>query len=802
MTKPWYRDWLVWFLGLTLVIGLAGVANLALDIGRPFGGYLAACNIGSLRWYLDAFNPPWWSGLAEANVPRTGTFLELDGQPYGFNEGAIYAAAQRRGASFISLTYAHHGVQIVQPIRLVPFTFSHFLDVALPEFIVSLSVWFLALMIYRSNVSDPVSRSATMLFATAAGFRWLGYTSVFRYGSVAAQIFDYLSFGILWPLFAATLMHFALTYPDRRLTLFIRLIIYANALLNSLTFTVTRLILWNRGWSPWIGALDEWVWRWSVLTWLGALLIYLLRLLWLWLRGGPARTRRQAAVMLGGMGCASVPIVTWLAGAFGPSQSNFFLSQLDLRYLYLAVPLSIAFVILRYKTFRSTDPVFVIVLIVSSSALLASLASWLTQEIMTPVATTSRPLFVPFFVMSLSLSFLWSTQASWQGLLSRLFHWEHRNYLEARLFGDDIAGQLNFAKLPSYIVQTLVTRLNVELAGLWLWDESQNALILAGRAGQWLLLPPQLLQPAVDFHHLRQFVRLDDQLTPNLGWLLALSQNPGVEVAIRLWTSDQSATLGLLVVGKRLDEEVFDERDLDILEFIARQCSLTLLAARQLAEREQAYRWATEVEERERSRMAHELHDTVQQFLSGLMYTLSANQNLLLTNPAGVAQALQTCIEEARHADRDLRQTLKDLTADELQYGLAPALTECILRFQQRTAMATTSHFSPEISDEALSPQARLALYRVVRQALDNIEHHARASQVAVTLAQANGRIEFEIADNGRGFSETDRVNAEYHGHFGLRFMDSRLRELGGALSVLSTPNKGTRIVGWLPIDA
>jgi signal transduction histidine kinase len=93
-------------------------------------------------------------------------------------------------------------------------------------------------------------------------------------------------------------------------------------------------------------------------------------------------------------------------------------------------------------------------------------------------------------------------------------------------------------------------------------------------------------------------------------------------------------------------------------------------------------------------------------------------------------------------------------------------------------------------------------VYRVVRQALDNIEHHARASRVVVTLGQANGRIEFEISDDGRGFSETDRANAEYHGHFGLRFMDSRLRELGGALTVLSIPNKGTRIVGWLPADA
>jgi signal transduction histidine kinase len=103
--------------------------------------------------------------------------------------------------------------------------------------------------------------------------------------------------------------------------------------------------------------------------------------------------------------------------------------------------------------------------------------------------------------------------------------------------------------------------------------------------------------------------------------------------------------------------------------------------------------------------------------------------------------------------------------------------------------------------NDSLSDEARHALYRVVQQALDNIEAHAHAQHVRVTLARtANDQICLCVEDDGRGFSAADAERWAADGHFGLRSMCARLESIGGCVTIDSAPGRGTRVVARLPL--
>jgi len=89
-----------------------------------------------------------------------------------------------------------------------------------------------------------------------------------------------------------------------------------------------------------------------------------------------------------------------------------------------------------------------------------------------------------------------------------------------------------------------------------------------------------------------------------------------------------------------------------------------------------------------------------------------------------------------------------------------------------------------------------------VQQALDNVAAHASASRVNIKLAQNDGRIHFSITDDGQGFTELQRTQAEQRGSFGLKSMEARITSLGGEFAIQSGSTSGTKISGWLPVVA
>jgi two-component system, NarL family, sensor histidine kinase LiaS len=195
----------------------------------------------------------------------------------------------------------------------------------------------------------------------------------------------------------------------------------------------------------------------------------------------------------------------------------------------------------------------------------------------------------------------------------------------------------------------------------------------------------------------------------------------------------------------------------------------------------------------ERYRLARDLHDSVKQSLTAAGFQLSAGLAHLERDPP----AARGCFEQSRNlayeAQTDLSAILFELRPPALkETSLAPALKDHLEKWSQRTGVKSEFELSGE---RKLSPAAEECLFRLLQEALSNIERHSSAGSARVCLSYGPEATEIRIQDDGSGFP-AERPSP--YGQ-GLRNMNERLASLGGILEVKSSPGQGTLIIGKIP---
>lgn len=197
----------------------------------------------------------------------------------------------------------------------------------------------------------------------------------------------------------------------------------------------------------------------------------------------------------------------------------------------------------------------------------------------------------------------------------------------------------------------------------------------------------------------------------------------------------------------------------------------------------------------ERRRIAADLHDGPVQDLAGISYTLSAAAE------SDVPPATRTTLREAavgtRAAMRRLRTLLVELHPPNLRAsGLGPALEDLLARLRAQgleTSLAVAPAVDLEEDDEQL-------LYRGAVEALRNVERHAHATRVDVTLdAGDEGPVRLEVVDDGVGFTAATREQSREDGHMGLALLAELAAQAGGSLDVRSAPGAGTTFALEVP---
>ncbi|QSI77801.1 cache domain-containing protein [Niveibacterium microcysteis] len=207
-------------------------------------------------------------------------------------------------------------------------------------------------------------------------------------------------------------------------------------------------------------------------------------------------------------------------------------------------------------------------------------------------------------------------------------------------------------------------------------------------------------------------------------------------------------------------------------------------------------------QETERARVARELHDGVSQWLVSVKYMFESVQVRLEAlkhdDLAPVAESLARGITRLNEVLREIRRIshgLRPALLDDL--GLAPALSQIVNEFGSRTQITAQCDADRDI---ALPEAVATALFRVVQEALANIERHAGAHTVRVALSSADGGVRLRVSDDGKGF-DLDEVHEHPRGGLGLSSMRERVETLGGRFDLRSGP-EGTTIEALLPESA
>jgi len=200
----------------------------------------------------------------------------------------------------------------------------------------------------------------------------------------------------------------------------------------------------------------------------------------------------------------------------------------------------------------------------------------------------------------------------------------------------------------------------------------------------------------------------------------------------------------------------------------------------------------------ERSRIARDLHDTLEQLLVGVNFQLGALADKLKEVPASTLQTLEQARFMVRHGQAEARRTVRNLRMFALERNnLAGALEQ--LAKEAFAAHDTKVELSVTGPTVALPVEVENHVLRICQEAMTNVVKHARANNLRVELDYQPAGVSLKITDDGCGF-DVAATKAPAAGHFGLLGMRERTDKLGGRLEIISRPGAGTVITLQVPV--
>lgn len=213
--------------------------------------------------------------------------------------------------------------------------------------------------------------------------------------------------------------------------------------------------------------------------------------------------------------------------------------------------------------------------------------------------------------------------------------------------------------------------------------------------------------------------------------------------------------------------------------------SFKRMLSRLEAERRRGAAIALEAQERERARVALDLHDEVNQALTGLILRLEA---VRAKAPVELSAELAETAKVAREAMEELLALARRLRPSSLDdLGLVAALGGLCEELDRSTPIRI--HFESEGSFETIADEVGLVAYRIAQESLSNAVRHSGADNVRAKLLRVDSGLELRVSDDGSGFSFDDAGSG-----LGLSGMRERALMIEARLEVESRPKLGTRV--------
>ncbi|MCD2442666.1 histidine kinase [Agromyces sp. SYSU K20354] len=274
------------------------------------------------------------------------------------------------------------------------------------------------------------------------------------------------------------------------------------------------------------------------------------------------------------------------------------------------------------------------------------------------------------------------------------------------------------------------------------------------------------------------------------GHLVAQHGTPTDEVeSIPLFYRGERIGVLEMSPGRRARLSPGDER---LLADLVRHAASAVRASTLSTELQQIREQLVNAREDERRRLRRELHDGLGPDLAGVQLRIEAARNVAASDPAESDRLLASAADDLRLAVGEIRRLAHDLRPPSLDdVGLAGAIEQLCRRFGGPPAIELDCDLPAR-----LPAAVEVAVYRIVTEALVNVQRHAHAQRAWVRISRREGRLLVEIDDDGRG------VAADAPAGVGLLSMRERAVELGGSLEVTERQGGGTAVKAALPLPS
>lgn len=203
------------------------------------------------------------------------------------------------------------------------------------------------------------------------------------------------------------------------------------------------------------------------------------------------------------------------------------------------------------------------------------------------------------------------------------------------------------------------------------------------------------------------------------------------------------------------------------------------------------------IREEERIRIAREIHDELGQELTGVKLELSLLRDQLPEGSRPLKAkltAISTLIDSTIHSIQRIATDLRPVVLDQL--GLIPAIEWQAHEFQSRTGIRCTLDIC--LRSVTLSLAGSTTMFRIFQEVLTNVNRHAQASAVTITIQEQAGHLILEVRDNGRGVTDAELSDPHSLGLVGMR---ERALLLGGEMTFIGSRGTGTTVRAKIPLD-
>lgn len=790
-----------------LLFGIGGAVRLALVLGQPIPGFGFQWRLELGQFTVSWMNPTYWPGFT-AGVRINDRLLCVDGyQPiaeFPSHGQAVHYSAPRcpnGSESFWVLFGADHTsagtpahidllverggrLALIQNVPLAPFTLSMLAEVFFPTFLLGLGLLLVGFVVFRAGPVNEINQVFALVTLIGAGLALdQPFTIVLgdRFADTRWVTAVLVIPGL--PLFGPLLFHLVSLLIDAP-----RLIAFSHHLrrpyyILGLSFSLLGLFAYATLDYP-ISARLDWPYLRFVIYSAGFSASWgILCLVWTYLRSPDRRIRNQARLILAGLiilALCATPLAIYFLSAAPPTS---YLHSLP--YLALGFVAITAYAILRYQLFRARGNILKGLLLVSFCIVLANLICLLTG---------ARAEFLPILIVALVTGLAVEARRGPTAFFDRLMRREAVDYRVVADFSQEVAGLQELPTLTRIVNRRLSRALDTAYLYIWLYDAERQTLdcYSAERVIDAVPVPEGLIEA---WHAQGEPLRVDAAQAGPYETLRAAVIDQDIAVWAPLVEGEQ--VVGMLGLGPRWTGEIYDEADLRLLSILARLTALSVLNTRQLQRLRVASQMILQAEENERRKIARELHDTILQFLLVLTYGLD---ELKERSPALAAQ-LNRWQDRISAEASQLRDLLGYLRAPEMlvQRGLAVALRGWIAQVQSETTVQLCATFSDQVETQ-LSAEAKVAIYRVFREAIHNALKHADAATIIARLTLDGQRVGLLIQDDGCGFVPEEALRPGTKGYTSLQDMQAYIESVNGRLEIRSAPGAGATIVGSVPV--